>query len=1380
MAGTDREYELSVTNHGPSDAQNVVVTDPLPASVSSNGTFTSVTPGWSCTTADQLVTCKLAGALAGPNGGVPVTARVRISIHISATHNVADPIVNTATVGSDTPDPGPTSNSDTDDSSVTGQADLTIEKTITTPAVAGRLMEYQLQVRNLGPSVATGPTTVTDTLPAGLTYDPDNPPTGTGWTCDLNADNTDLNCSYPATIGTAASGLQPAPAINAPVLVDQGTVGPVTNRATVSGPVFDPNPDNDTVTRPTPIEQLADVTITKTADPHAAVAGDADHPVTYQLAVVNKGPSTARLLSVVDTPQEGLIVTSLSGTGWACDLPSLTCTRDALAVGSSTITVTAYPEASVPTGSTLLNSADLTVGTPHSPGEPAWHGQDTITVDTLAGASLTKTHDDANDPVSAGDSVNFTLTASNAGPSDAVGPIRIVDTLPAGMSYLSNQGPWDCAAAGQVLTCELTTDAPRIPAGGAVPALDLTVSIDSAAPAGDLTNQAVVSTGTPQDPDVPTSATDTVPVTTAADLSIAKSHPVGVNAVAGRQFGWTLTVTNLGPSVSRASAADPITVTDTLPVGTTFVSGGNGEFSCAADDPGLVVCTRTVDLVVDAPPTTSSAVSFPITVAVAPSVRGQLTNNASVTPGMTVEPPGDVAAGNNTATDTVDVDTRADLTITKTHPDGSRAVAGTEFSWDIAVANAGPSDSFADTASPIVITDTLPAGVTFAGAVSDDFTCTAGTASGTVVCTATSSLAPGTHSIALTGLVRPDTLGDLTNNVEITASTTPDEAGDNTASDTVPLDTRADLAIVKTHMADAVAIPGEQFAWTLQVSNLGPSVSRGTIAAPITVTDNLPAGVTLVSATGDGWECTNAGQLVTCTLGSAATPADLPVGDAAPIAIVAAVDVGATGSLTNSATVNPGTTTDPDADDPTGNNTSTDTAVPVGPQADLSITKTHDPAQVRVGDPLSFTLTVANHGPSTAHDVRVIDTVPAGLLPVSADAPGWTCTIAGQSVMCVLDGTAGLLPLTVTGGAEQVIHVVTTVTKAAYPAVVNTASVSSATPDPDPKNATADDRVVVPAQSDLSLTKTLLGKLVVGRTGTYRLTLTNHGPTSLPTVATVVDQLPASLTAVSAKGVGVAATCRLGTTVTCSIPGPLAVGGTAVIELVVQVGPAAYPAVTNTASVTSTTPDSKPDNNSAMLTSPVTPTAGLTLTKTLQGGGPGPDGLLTWALTVNNAGPNATTAPITVTDKLPAGLSYRGFSTSEVDQWTCSATGPTVTCQFGGALAARASTGVLIRTALTAGPGVTLTNRAQLSSGDVRQSAEASYTAPAAPPAPPTTPPTALPTTPPATAPPVPPAAPGPNLPNTGFNVAPLLSTAMLLLAAGFVLAVAGRRRRHS
>ena len=479
VAGTDREYELSVTNYGPSDSQDVVVTDTLPASVKFTGTSTAVTGTWNpCTSVGQVVKCTLAGALAGPVDGTPVTARVRITVHIAATHNVADPIINTATVTASTPDPGPTSNTDTDNSLVTGEADLAIDKTITTPAVAGRLMSYQLQVRNLGPSVATGPTVVTDTLPPGLSYDPADLPSGAGWDCTLTDGVTTVTCTHAATIGTVASGLQPAAPIATPVLVAEGAVGTLTNHAAVSGPVFDPVPENDTVTRDTPIAELADVSITKTASAKTVVAGT---PVSYALAVVNQGPSTARQLTVVDTPDPGLVVTGLSGPGWTCTVDTLTCTRDVLTVadGTSTITVTAHPDASVPTGTELVNNADLTVATPHTPGTPEWHGEDTITVSTLAGVSLSKKHDPAGDPVTAGDTVAFTVIAANAGPSDAVGPITIVDTLPAGMTYVSSQGPWQCAAAGQQVTCTLDITDPRIPAGGAAPELDLTVAIGS-------------------------------------------------------------------------------------------------------------------------------------------------------------------------------------------------------------------------------------------------------------------------------------------------------------------------------------------------------------------------------------------------------------------------------------------------------------------------------------------------------------------------------------------------------------------------------------------------------------------------------------------------------------------------------------------------------------------------------------------------------------------------------------------------------------------------------------------------------------------------------------------------------------------------------------
>jgi MSHA biogenesis protein MshQ len=60
-----------------------------------------------------------------------------------------------------------------------------------------------------------------------------------------------------------------------------------------------------------------------------------------------------------------------------------------------------------------------------------------------------------NGPFQTGTPGSYTLSVFNAGPSTEVGPITLVDTLPAGLTYQSGTGTrWDCAASGQVVTCK--------------------------------------------------------------------------------------------------------------------------------------------------------------------------------------------------------------------------------------------------------------------------------------------------------------------------------------------------------------------------------------------------------------------------------------------------------------------------------------------------------------------------------------------------------------------------------------------------------------------------------------------------------------------------------------------------------------------------------------------------------------------------------------------------------------------------------------------------------------------------------------------------------------------------------------------------------------
>jgi uncharacterized repeat protein (TIGR01451 family) len=123
----------------------------------------------------------------------------------------------------------------------------------------------------------------------------------------------------------------------------------------------------------------------------------------------------------------------------------------------------------------------------------------------------------------------------------------------------------------------------------------------------------------------------------------------------------------------------------------------------------------------------------------------------------------------------------------------------------------------------------------------------------------------------------------------------------------------ADLQIVKTASAATVPV-GSAVTYTLTVSNLGPNTATG-----VTVRDNLPAGVTFVSAAGAGWQESEAAGIVTFTAGSLASGASatLTVNILAPNTV---------GTITNVSTVTSNT-----SDTNMNNNTSQATVAVVAP-----------------------------------------------------------------------------------------------------------------------------------------------------------------------------------------------------------------------------------------------------------------------------------------------------------------------------------------------------------------------------------------------------------------------------------------------------------------
>ena len=148
----------------------------------------------------------------------------------------------------------------------------------------------------------------------------------------------------------------------------------------------------------------------------------------------------------------------------------------------------------------------------------------------------------APNPVKAGQQLTYTLTATDNGPSNATG-VTIVDTLPAGTSYISASGQSSATIAGQTLTLNVGNLA-----AGASSTITVVVDVASTA-SGTITNTATVS-GNQPDPNLANNTASVttqidVPVvpTSVADLAIVKTaNPIAVTV--GSDLTYTLVVTN--------------------------------------------------------------------------------------------------------------------------------------------------------------------------------------------------------------------------------------------------------------------------------------------------------------------------------------------------------------------------------------------------------------------------------------------------------------------------------------------------------------------------------------------------------------------------------------------------------------------------------------------------------------------------------------------------------------------------------------------------------------------------------------------------------------------------------------------------------------------
>jgi uncharacterized repeat protein (TIGR01451 family) len=255
-----------------------------------------------------------------------------------------------------------------------------------------------------------------------------------------------------------------------------------------------------------------------------------------------------------------------------------------------------------------------------------------------------------------------------------------------------------------------------------------------------------------------------------------------------------------------------------------------------------------------------------------------------------------------------------------------------------------------------------------------------------------------------------------------------------------------DLSITKTD-GQATAILGQPITYTIVASNAGPSAATGA-----TVVDTLPGTIT-----GATWTCAGAGG-GTCTAsgsGNINQTVNLPVGGSVTFSLAGTINLFATGSLSNTATVAaPAGFGDPNL----ANNSATDTDILLLP-ADLSITKTDGQTAAVPGQPVTYTIVASNAGPNAATGATVVDTLPEEITGAT-----WTCAGAGGGI-CAASGSGNIndtvnLPV----GGTVAYSLTGTIDASARGSLGNTATVAAPAGigDPNLANNSATDTDVLP------------------------------------------------------------------------------------------------------------------------------------------------------------------------------------------------------------------------------------------------------------------------------------------------------------------------------
>ncbi len=1125
---------------------------------------------------------------------------------------------------------------------------------------AGQSASLPISVSNVSGTAATGPITVTSTLP-------------TNYSAAATFVSNTFSCTtvgQQITCVDANTATMPAGAVKTlalPITPSSAAVGTLpTFSGTVSSTNTEPITTNNTGSATaTNVVQGTPSLLVGVGPVPTLIAGQSTS-IPVSVSNVGSGPTTGPITVALTLPTNTTAPALFSDGPWSCTTTgqSVVCVNPTAlpsgGVSAVGIPVTAAPAliGTTPVFSVTTTNASTTIGSSVQPTQP------------VQGAPDLTTSVGPVPPLAVGQLAQLPVTITNVGAGPATGPITFSTTLPTSVSApaLFSSGAFSCTTVGQAVQC-VNPNTTALTAGSS------TTFVIPITPLANSAGQTPTFTGTTQPvPGESTTANNTAPQVSPTqpiqsvgvpDLTTTIGQPVPAPMIAGQPSQVPVLISNVGtgPAIGPIICEFPVaTNLSTSP--SSFTSNG---FTCV---PGTQSLTCTNPNPTGLGSGSSVSLTFPVTA-----------NTAAVgtTPtfsGTTQPVAGEANVANNV---TITVATQA-VQLPSSSTGCTVSDCGTGVRYGLKLAADGVTytvymksataysgnDALIATAQVTLVLPTgtqitsltnLQTNVNFAANVrvntpsenpSSDYLSigyNASTASGSTLFDITSNVEYALFSFRQAGPCAGKIgLFDNTTDPFKTPNSKNTNPGNQmtisangasnayTCNYTCPITCAQPALTVVLQAPTGTLNQGVPFDYTVTAGNVG----NGATAGPIVFTNVLPAGLQYVSGGSNGWTCAATGQTISCTY-----TASIGAGSSSNFTI--RVNSTVSGTLSTSGTVTGGGQTILTPSQPCLICSQGPTTVTIAPsQSDLIVGIQQPTGALSVGQSSTLSVSVSNGLAGLASGpLSVSVTITGSTLPASFTTNEFACVATGTVAVCTN-------PASLSGGQSVSLQIPFTPSASSInQTLLFAANVALASNETNGNNnfifVFANTTVVGP---DLSVTVGPAPTLTLGQTAQLPILIQNIGQGLATGPLTVTVTLPANVSLGSALPGGgftvIGSTLNSNGTTSVILTNPNTVGlsSGSTLSLTVPVVPNAGVATqVSFSSLLSLAPGETNglNNLSSLIVSVNMPDLQLTAGSPNPGFTTGQTSIV--SLTVTNVGSAAATGPFSITTTLPAGFS---------------------------------------------------------------------------------------------------------------------------------------------